>query len=152
MNAGDRVRLKVPENATLNGTLAIVAEPTEWGAHCWAPAAATGRFRAWRDEMELIGEALTPTVATTISEPTPAELEQQAEDWRTWANGQNDRKADANGAEAGLKRRKEAVMKRQEARESGYTGNACDICGSVRVKQTGPCVTCEACGANSGCS
>jgi hypothetical protein len=44
------------------------------------------------------------------------------------------------------------VQTAKVARESGYTGNACDKCGSVRVKRTGPCVVCEDCGENSGCS
>lgn len=38
------------------------------------------------------------------------------------------------------------------ARESGYTGDPCDVCGAFKLRRTGTCVTCEACGANSGCS
>ena len=37
-------------------------------------------------------------------------------------------------------------------KDQGYTGDPCDICGSIRVKRTGPCVTCEDCGSNTGCS
>lgn len=41
---------------------------------------------------------------------------------------------------------------RQTAREEGYTGDACDQCGSFRMKRNGPCLLCAECGATSGCS
>ena len=56
MRVGDRVRLNVPTNARLHGSDATVVELKEWGALVRAPAAATGRFRATWDEMELIVE------------------------------------------------------------------------------------------------
>ncbi len=32
-----------------------------------------------------------------------------------------------------------------------YTGDACDTCGSVRLRRAGSCLVCEDCGSNSGC-
>lgn len=54
MLVGDRVRLVTPDNERLHGTTATVKELTEWGAHCDAPAAASGAFRATWDEMEAL--------------------------------------------------------------------------------------------------
>lgn len=39
-----------------------------------------------------------------------------------------------------------------EAKASGYTGNVCDICGSVRMRVAGHCMVCEECGSTTGCS
>lgn len=55
MRAGDRVRIVVPQNERLHGTLATIEEVADWGAHLRAPAAATGRFRALWTEMEPAG-------------------------------------------------------------------------------------------------
>ncbi len=35
--------------------------------------------------------------------------------------------------------------------ESGYTGDVCSVCGSLRMRRTGTCSTCDDCGDNSGC-
>lgn len=43
-------------------------------------------------------------------------------------------------------------MKREQATGMGYTGDACDHCGSMRMKRTGHCNTCEECGTTTGCS
>jgi hypothetical protein len=51
LKPGDHVRLVVPENPRLDGTLAQVEHLTEWGAHLLAPAAGSGRFRALFSEM-----------------------------------------------------------------------------------------------------
>lgn len=37
------------------------------------------------------------------------------------------------------------------ARQQGYTGDACDVCGSFRVLRSGPCLKCEECGTSGGC-
>lgn len=34
---------------------------------------------------------------------------------------------------------------------SEYTGDACDLCGSVRMRQAGMCKVCEDCGESGGC-
>lgn len=38
------------------------------------------------------------------------------------------------------------------AKEYGYTGSPCHICGSYKVKRNGSCEVCEACGETTGCS
>jgi hypothetical protein len=45
-----------------------------------------------------------------------------------------------------------ARMSRENATGMGYTGDACDHCGSMRMKHTGHCNTCEECGTTTGCS
>lgn len=54
MMAGDRIRFNTPDNPRMNGTMGTITETTDWGAHCFAPGAATGRYRATWDEMETI--------------------------------------------------------------------------------------------------
>lgn len=39
-----------------------------------------------------------------------------------------------------------------QAKVQGYTGEQCENCGSVRVKQNGTCKVCEDCGTTTGCS
>lgn len=41
---------------------------------------------------------------------------------------------------------------REQARGSGYTGDACTSCMSMQVKRNGSCLVCEACGTTTGCS
>lgn len=38
------------------------------------------------------------------------------------------------------------------AKESGYTGDPCTTCGSMRMVRSGACAKCNECGATSGCS
>ncbi|HBU24058.1 MAG TPA: vitamin B12-dependent ribonucleotide reductase [Chlorobaculum sp.] len=47
-----------------------------------------------------------------------------------------------------------SVLKSQaaQAKMQGYTGEQCENCGSVRVKQNGTCKVCEDCGMTTGCS
>lgn len=44
------------------------------------------------------------------------------------------------------------TLTKQNARASGYTGEQCENCGSIRVKRNGSCTVCEDCGTTSGCS
>lgn len=39
-----------------------------------------------------------------------------------------------------------------QARDEGYSGDACDTCGSFRMKRNGSCLACCDCGSTSGCS
>ncbi|MBO8092474.1 MAG: vitamin B12-dependent ribonucleotide reductase [Prosthecochloris sp.] len=39
-----------------------------------------------------------------------------------------------------------------QARVQGYSGEQCENCGSMRVKQNGTCKVCEDCGMTTGCS
>ena len=45
-----------------------------------------------------------------------------------------------------------AKAKIREARMKGYTGDACDSCGSMSVVRNGTCTKCVDCGSTSGCS
>ena len=38
------------------------------------------------------------------------------------------------------------------AKESGYTGDPCTTCGSMRIVRSGSCAKCDECGNTSGCS
>lgn len=40
----------------------------------------------------------------------------------------------------------------EQARGSGYTGDACTSCQSMQVKRNGSCLVCESCGTTTGCS
>lgn len=40
----------------------------------------------------------------------------------------------------------------ESARQQGYTGNFCDVCGSAKMRQTGHCLTCDECGSTTGCT
>lgn len=53
VRVGDRIRLYTPDNPRLHETKATIVELTAWGAHCKAPAAASGQFRATWEEMIL---------------------------------------------------------------------------------------------------
>ena len=39
-----------------------------------------------------------------------------------------------------------------EARENGYTGDACNRCGGFRLRRTGTCSVCDDCGESGGCA
>lgn len=39
-----------------------------------------------------------------------------------------------------------------QAKQAGYTGNICDVCGSTRMKMAGHCMVCDDCGTTTGCS
>jgi hypothetical protein len=36
-------------------------------------------------------------------------------------------------------------------KDNGYTGNSCNICGSVKMIRSGVCEVCQDCGSSSGC-
>lgn len=38
------------------------------------------------------------------------------------------------------------------AKNQGYTGDLCPICGSSRMRRNGSCLLCEECGGTTGCS
>ena len=40
---------------------------------------------------------------------------------------------------------------RELAFAQGFTGDACPSCGSFMMKRAGTCLTCQACGATTGC-
>lgn len=39
----------------------------------------------------------------------------------------------------------------REAMTQGYTGNECDHCGSMRMRQAGTCEVCDDCGESGAC-
>lgn len=45
-----------------------------------------------------------------------------------------------------------AVAATEYAKSQGYTGDPCGTCGSMAMKRSGSCATCENCGSTSGCS
>lgn len=45
-----------------------------------------------------------------------------------------------------------AKMSRRTAEQLGFTGDACDNCGSMKMQRTGHCNTCAECGTTTGCS
>lgn len=38
------------------------------------------------------------------------------------------------------------------ARQMGFTGDACNVCGSMRMQIAGHCTVCSDCGTTTGCS
>jgi hypothetical protein len=44
------------------------------------------------------------------------------------------------------------AFSKKDARMSGYTGDECTHCYSLRVKRNGSCLVCESCGNTTGCS
>jgi ribonucleoside-diphosphate reductase alpha chain len=80
-----------------------------------------------------------PVPAVLSVEPSPAELEVMGEEYRQWA---------------GDRHRDEALVYRARAdtaRSSGYEGEPCLVCQAFKLRRSGACLTCEACGANTGC-
>ena len=45
----------------------------------------------------------------------------------------------------------EKMETRKVAKQQGYTGDICSICGSSKMRRTGKCDTCEECGTTGGC-
>jgi len=39
----------------------------------------------------------------------------------------------------------------QQARASGYSGDQCQACSSIRMKRVGSCLTCDDCGSTTSC-
>lgn len=118
---GTPVRINCPENPRLHGTEAQVVQVESWGAHLLAPAAATGKYRAAWQEMEIVDTILCPPTAPT---PTPV------------TNGHPSLDDSSH---------------RTSIKSLGYTGNICPNCQGCRMIRTGSCVTCEDCGHNEGC-
>jgi len=44
------------------------------------------------------------------------------------------------------------AMGKAQAVQSGYTGDQCSNCQSMRMKVSGHCMVCEDCGTTTGCS
>jgi ribonucleoside-diphosphate reductase alpha chain len=44
------------------------------------------------------------------------------------------------------------AMDKAVARQSGYTGDQCLTCNSMRMRIAGHCMVCEECGTTTGCS
>lgn len=61
--------------------------------------------------------------------------------------------APARVARPSVSRSPSAAARREAAaaRGAGYTGEACTICGSLRVVRTGTCSTCQSCGSTTSC-
>lgn len=142
LRPGDAVRLNTPDNLTLHGAPAKVVEVTDWGAHVATAAAATGRFRALYDEMDRDGPELLvagyadPVILggaeTSVGLTVPAAVGIVAAKAIT-GNGH-------------------AAAGKAQSKGKGYSGDACDQCGSFKMRRNGTCLLCDDCGATSGCS
>lgn len=44
------------------------------------------------------------------------------------------------------------LVSKHAARDPGYTGDFCALCGSDKMRRNGTCLLCESCGSTSGCS
>jgi len=79
----------------------------------------------------------------------------------TWVKPDVEAKADAMREDIGIAGVGEKIgatdigpakMSRSTAEAMGYTGDACDHCGSMKMQRTGHCNTCAECGTTTGCS
>jgi len=78
------------------------------------------------------------------------------------ANGKSAAKADAEASAVAGQAKKAAAQSGRasesvdaqviQAKVQGYSGEQCENCGSMRVKQNGTCKVCEDCGMTTGCS
>jgi len=50
------------------------------------------------------------------------------------------------------KTNKSLSFEQEDAVSMGYTGEQCEVCGSVRIRKNGTCSVCEDCGHTTGCS
>jgi ribonucleoside-diphosphate reductase alpha chain len=50
------------------------------------------------------------------------------------------------------KKNKSLSFEKEDAVSMGYTGEQCEVCGSVRIRKNGTCSVCEDCGHTTGCS
>lgn len=48
--------------------------------------------------------------------------------------------------------RAQTMTQGELARAQGYTGDCCTTCGQFRMKPSGHCLVCDACGTTTGCS
>lgn len=49
-------------------------------------------------------------------------------------------------------RERNHTMSAVVARQMGFTGDACHVCGSLRMQIAGHCTVCSDCGTTTGCS
>lgn len=128
LSPGDRVFLNTPDNPYTHTHQAWIKEVTEWGAYVVTDATETKRFRALWEEM-----SKEPPLSTPDDYPleTPCYQGPSASD---------------------------TVLETQpptptfRAREMGYTGNVCPMCGGLRMVREGTCEKCQDCGQTTGCS
>lgn len=129
LRVGQMVYLNT-DNPYLHGHEAKVKEVTEYGAVVACLAAATGEYRAARKEM-------TYHPPLSVPEEYPLELPRYPD-----GEGHADDTILENGP----------PPPQFEAKEMGFTGNACGQCGSFMMVRSGTCEKCNQCGATSGCS
>lgn len=136
--SGDTVRLLTPENPRLNGSLAVIVQATEWGAHVQTTSAATGQFRALHEEMVLALES-----PALILHAVAPDSDTVVEDYASLPDGFQPVAFSTTAAQE---------QRMIPAEEMGYTGDFCSTCGSSRVRRAGKCAVCEDCGTPTGCS
>jgi hypothetical protein len=153
---GDRVRLVVPENIALHGSLAVVAsvEPMRvlpgitlpvvepWFYLLVAPAAATGRFRALASEVESVGPELLTASPTGEVDDAPA---RKVAGHIPGNEGRNESAVDTP---------EDVVYVPPEVRyapPADGIGEACVNCSGLNLRRAGSCFVCVDCGESQGC-
>jgi hypothetical protein len=108
------------------GSIAAANAIFAWLGKTYAPAIQHRAVAAW--EAGEIAELVVQPATATNSSPVASILK--------------DRVADRRGSSG----------TRELAFAQGYTGDSCDHCGAMKMKRTGTCLTCEACGTTTGCA
>lgn len=66
------------------------------------------------------------------------------------------RDADVVWEEAGMsdapKDKRPPVLTKEQARQSGYTGDVCPSCFGIKMRRNGSCLICDDCHTTTGCS
>lgn len=136
LSTRDVVLLHTPDNPTFDGLLAIVEEPTDYGARVIVKAWTTdpsspGRrvvgefsYRASYEEMDYIGTLPPEGGRVMVREVQPQSVKPTSP--HVHRNGK-------------------PFIKKEE------TGKYCPNCGGAKLVRTGSCETCQDCGHNEGC-
>jgi hypothetical protein len=140
---GDPVRVVAPGNTRLHGSTAVVMTVEPWGYLLFAPAAATGRFRALPCEVESVGPELLASSPTGEIDDAPAPRRVPYT-----PPGNEGRVETADDTPEDLVY---VPPERRQAPRADGVGEPCVNCGGLNLRRTGPCLTCQDCGSNSGC-
>jgi predicted RNA-binding Zn-ribbon protein involved in translation (DUF1610 family) len=156
---GDVVEIR--NDSLFNGLLGTVHEAYDWG--CIVEHAAKGngkeQTKVWVlrvnwHEMLYIGTLPRVIQSWNIEEGKPAKIEDIGVIMNHTINPVN---PNAVIAPVVVEHAAPEQAKKLHPGERGYKpaayydGNPCPQCGALMMKRTGPCLTCDACGFNTGC-